>query len=104
MFLLVGTYYLYLFPGVHLLQPADKHKDQTFFLSQVKQFSLRKCMFPIANLLKSEVRKIAKKEGLLNVAEKRDSTGICFIGKRRFQDFIAEVSYYIVVLDVHNVV
>ncbi|CAG9100707.1 unnamed protein product [Plutella xylostella] len=76
--------------GVHLLQPADKHKDQTFFLSQVKQFSLRKCMFPIANLLKSEVRKLAKKEGLLNVAEKRDSTGICFIGKRRFQDFIAE--------------
>ncbi|CAH2268002.1 jg27696, partial [Pararge aegeria aegeria] len=75
---------------VRLLQPADKHKDQTFFLSQVQQFSLRKCMFPIANLLKSEVRTIARKEGLLQVASKRDSTGICFIGKRRFQDFIGD--------------
>ncbi|XP_026752693.2 mitochondrial tRNA-specific 2-thiouridylase 1 [Galleria mellonella] len=75
---------------VRLLQPADKHKDQTFFLSQVKQFSLRRCMFPIANLMKSQVRYIAKKEGLLNVADKRDSTGICFIGKKRFQNFIEE--------------
>lgn len=78
--------------GVRLLQPEDKFKDQTFFLSQVKQHSLRRCMFPIANLLKSRVREIAKKEGLINVANKRDSTGICFIGKRRFQDFIEEVS------------
>ncbi|XP_075976853.1 mitochondrial tRNA-specific 2-thiouridylase 1 [Anticarsia gemmatalis] len=76
--------------GVRLLQPTDRHKDQTFFLSQVKQFSLRKCMFPIANLLKSEVREIAKKEGLINVASKKDSTGICFIGKNKFQDFIEE--------------
>ncbi|KAM3961480.1 LOW QUALITY PROTEIN: mitochondrial tRNA-specific 2-thiouridylase 1 [Aphomia sociella] len=75
--------------GVRLLQPADKHKDQTFFLSQVKQFSLRRCMFPIANLIKSQVRDLAKKEGLINVANKKDSTGICFIGKR-FQDFIEE--------------
>ncbi|CAG9583211.1 unnamed protein product [Danaus chrysippus] len=78
--------------GVKLLRPVDKHKDQTFFLSQVKQFSLRKCMFPIANLLKSEVRDIARKEGLLPVADKKDSTGICFIGKRRFKDFIDDVS------------
>lgn len=49
-------------------------------------------MFPLANLLKSEVRKIAKSEGLLNVANKKDSTGICFIGKKRFSDFIEEVS------------
>ncbi|XP_046968121.1 mitochondrial tRNA-specific 2-thiouridylase 1 [Vanessa cardui] len=76
--------------GVRLLQPIDKHKDQTFFLSQVKQFSLRRCMFPIANLLKSEVREIARKEGLLQVANKKDSTGICFVGKRRFKDFIDE--------------
>lgn len=79
------------FPGVRLLQPADKHKDQTFFLSQVKQFALRRCMFPIANLMKSQVREIAKTEGLINVANKKDSTGICFIGKKRFQDFIEEV-------------
>ncbi|XP_053608760.1 mitochondrial tRNA-specific 2-thiouridylase 1 isoform X1 [Plodia interpunctella] len=76
--------------GVRLLQPKDKFKDQTFFLSQVKQFSLRRCMFPLANLLKSQVREIAKSEGLLNVATKKDSTGICFIGKKRFQDFIEE--------------
>ncbi|RVE46635.1 hypothetical protein evm_008708 [Chilo suppressalis] len=76
--------------GVRLLQPADKHKDQTFFLCQVKQFSLRKCMFPLANLVKSEVREIASKEGLLNVANKKDSTGICFIGKKKFQHFIEE--------------
>ncbi|CAG9788207.1 unnamed protein product [Diatraea saccharalis] len=76
--------------GVRLLQPADKHKDQTFFLSQVKPFSLRRCMFPLANILKSKVREIAKVEGLLNVANKKDSTGICFIGKKNFQDFIEE--------------
>ncbi|KAL4715666.1 hypothetical protein ACJJTC_006245 [Scirpophaga incertulas] len=76
--------------SVRLLQPADKHKDQTFFLSQVKQFSLRRCMFPLANLLKNEVRRIAKSEGLINVANKKDSTGMCFIGKKRFQDFIED--------------
>ncbi|XP_035458542.2 mitochondrial tRNA-specific 2-thiouridylase 1 [Spodoptera frugiperda] len=76
--------------GVRLLQPTDKHKDQTFFLSQIKQFALRKCMFPIAGLLKKEVREIAKAEGLLTVANKKDSTGICFIGKNKFQDFIEE--------------
>ncbi|CAB3247363.1 unnamed protein product [Arctia plantaginis] len=76
--------------GVKLLQPKDTFKDQTFFLSQVKQFSLRKCMFPVANLLKSEVRSLAKSEGLINVASKRDSTGICFIGKNKFQQFIEE--------------
>lgn len=57
----------------------------------MKQFALRKCMFPIANLLKTTVRGIAKDEGLIQVANKRDSTGICFIGKRRFQDFIEDV-------------
>ena len=76
-----------------MLQPLDKHKDQTFFLSQVKQFSLRKCMFPIANLLKNQVREIAKNEGLLQIASKRDSTGICFIGKKRFKSFIDDVSF-----------
>lgn len=81
--------------GVRLLQPTDKHKDQTFFLSQIKQFALRKCMFPIAGLLKKEVREIAKAEGLLTVANKKDSTGICFIGKNKFQDFIEEVSIFI---------
>ncbi|XP_072933542.1 mitochondrial tRNA-specific 2-thiouridylase 1 isoform X2 [Epargyreus clarus] len=74
--------------GARLLQPVDTSKDQTFFLSQVKQFSLRKCMFPLANILKTKVRQIARDEGLLQVANKKDSTGICFIGKTRFKDFI----------------
>lgn len=47
-------------------------------------------MFPLANLLKCEVREIAKTEGLLNVASKKDSTGICFIGKNKFQNFIED--------------
>ncbi|XP_045516488.1 mitochondrial tRNA-specific 2-thiouridylase 1 [Pieris brassicae] len=76
--------------SVKLLQPVDKHKDQTFFMSQVKQFSLRRCMFPLARYLKSEVREIARKKGLMNIARKRDSTGICFIGKKRFKNFIQE--------------
>lgn len=84
-------YNILYFPGVKLLQPADKHKDQTFFLSQVKQIALRKCMFPLANLQKREVREIARAEGLMNVAKKKDSTGICFIGKNKFQHFIEEV-------------
>lgn len=72
--------------------PEDKHKDQTFFLSQINQSALRKTMFPIGMYKKSYVRKIAKQLDL-NVAEKRDSTGICFIGKRNFQKFISEVKY-----------
>lgn len=48
-------------------------------------------MFPLANLLKTQVREIARKEGLLRVANKKDSTGICFIGKRKFQTFIEDV-------------
>lgn len=55
-------------------------------------------MFPIANLLKSEVREIARVEGLINVASKKDSTGICFIGKNNFQKFIEEVS----ILPIHT--
>lgn len=77
--------------GVKLLRPCDSSKDQTFFLSQVEQEPLRHTMFPIANYKKSIVRDIAKGKGLNNVFKKRDSVGICFVGKRRFQDFISEV-------------
>lgn len=51
-------------------------------------------MFPLANFSKTMVREIARNEGLLRVADKRDSTGICFIGKRRFQDFIEDVGFF----------
>lgn len=74
------------------LKPAaDAFKDQTFFLSHVSQDSLRRTMFPVGNLLKQQVKKIAAENHLDKIATKRESTGICFIGKRNFQDFIQEV-------------
>lgn len=76
--------------GVKLFRAKDTKKDQTFFLSQVSQESLRKVMFPLGNLLKSEVKKIATENGLEKLAKKPESMGICFIGSRRFQSFINE--------------
>ena len=71
----------------YLLRGVDSNKDQTYFLSQISQAQLRKSLFPIGHLLKSEVRQIAK-EADLYTAEKKDSTGICFIGERNFKDFL----------------
>ncbi|XP_046428324.1 mitochondrial tRNA-specific 2-thiouridylase 1 isoform X1 [Neodiprion fabricii] len=76
--------------NVKLLQAKDAIKDQTFFLCQIPQDSLRLTMFPLGEYYKKDVVKIARENGLYNVANKRESTGICFIGKRRFQDFISE--------------
>jgi tRNA U34 2-thiouridine synthase MnmA/TrmU len=70
----------------------DSHKDQTFFLCHIKQEALRKTLFPVGDLLKSRVRQIAREAGLDHVANRRDSTGICFIGKRQFQEFIDQVT------------
>lgn len=75
-----------------LLQAADTFKDQTFFLSQVSQLSLRKTMFPLGDMQKNQVKEMALIEGLDRIAKKRESTGICFVGKRNFTEFIAEVS------------
>ncbi|CAD7087611.1 unnamed protein product [Hermetia illucens] len=75
---------------VRLLQAFDKFKDQTFFLSQVRQNALRRTMFPIGTFLKREVKEFAQAIGLDNVANKPESTGICFIGDRNFQSFINE--------------
>lgn len=77
---------------IKLLCARDTHKDQTFFLSQVPQHALRYCMFPLGDLLKDEVKRIACEHGLERIARKRESTGICFVGKRNFTDFITEVS------------
>lgn len=74
--------------GVKLLTSEDTHKDQTFFLCNIQQAALRRTLFPVGHLLKSHVRRIATENGLDHVAQRRDSTGICFIGKRPFQDFI----------------
>ncbi len=72
-----------------LLASEDKSKDQTYFLWAVKAEVLEKCLFPIGEYKKSEVRKLAKKFGLPN-AEKPDSQGLCFIGEIDFKDFLAK--------------
>ncbi len=71
----------------YLLRGIDDNKDQTYFLCMLKQDQLRKALFPIGNLTKPEVRKIAK-EANLSTALKKDSTGICFIGERNFKQFL----------------
>jgi len=71
-----------------LLQAADTHKDQTYFLYMVPQQALRKTLFPLGRLAKPEVRRLAEDAGFAT-ARKKDSTGICFIGERRFRDFLA---------------
>ncbi|MDE5714772.1 MAG: tRNA 2-thiouridine(34) synthase MnmA [Anaeroplasmataceae bacterium] len=71
----------------YLLRGIDENKDQTYFLCMLKQDQLRKALFPIGNLTKSEVRKIAK-DAKLSTALKKDSTGICFIGERNFKQFL----------------
>lgn len=73
-----------------LLTSADANKDQTFFLCQISQQSLRRTMFPVGDLTKDLVRRIACDNGLEKIAKKDESTGICFIGKRNFQNFFAE--------------
>ena len=72
-----------------LFKGLDENKDQSYFLSQINPLVLKKVLFPLGELKKSEVRKIAEKHKLL-VAKKKDSTGICFIGKRNFPDFVAQ--------------
>lgn len=71
----------------YLLKAADKGKDQTYFLNQLSQSQLDGVLFPLQNLQKSEVRKIAE-ENSLATAKKKDSTGICFIGERNFRKFL----------------
>jgi tRNA-specific 2-thiouridylase len=71
-----------------LLRAFDQNKDQTYFLSQLREEQLKNVMFPIGHLDKKEVRKIALEQDLIT-AEKKDSTGICFIGERHFADFLS---------------
>jgi len=70
-----------------LLRGLDNNKDQTYFLSQLSKEQLENVLFPIGDLDKSEVRKIAEEYDLVT-AEKKDSTGICFIGERNFTKFL----------------
>ena len=70
-----------------LLKAIDRNKDQSYFLYRLNQAQLSKTMFPLGLLLKSQVREIARQHRLSNYA-KKDSTGICFIGKRPFREFL----------------
>lgn len=72
-----------------LLAGADINKDQSYFLCQLNQEQLAKALFPIGHLQKSEVRKIAKVQDLIT-ADKKDSQGLCFIGKVRLPDFLQQ--------------
>ncbi len=67
--------------------PKDKHKDQTYFLWKLTEKELKHVIFPLGNLLKSEVREIAKDAGL-TVADKKDSQGICFVGNVEVREFL----------------
>ena len=70
-----------------LFRGIDDNKDQTYFLSQLNEFQLSKTLFPIGHLTKKEVRDLAHKYDL-PTKDKKDSTGICFIGERDFDKFL----------------
>ncbi len=72
-----------------LLSGEDDNKDQSYFLCQLTQEQLSKTLFPIGELQKSEVRKIATEQGLIT-ADKKDSQGLCFIGKVRLPEFLQQ--------------
>jgi tRNA-uridine 2-sulfurtransferase len=73
--------------GYELLRGKDVLKDQSYFLHRLSQDQLSRVLFPVGELKKSEVRRIAQEAGLPNHA-KKDSTGICFIGERPFREFL----------------
>lgn len=72
-----------------LLRGLDPNKDQSYFLYAVAHDKIGKTLFPVGELDKPDVRKIAEEQGLIT-AKKKDSTGICFIGERKFTDFLQQ--------------
>jgi tRNA-specific 2-thiouridylase len=73
----------------HLLEGIDGNKDQSYFLCQLNQYQLSKALFPIGHLEKPEVRRIAEEQGLAT-AKRKDSQGICFVGKVNLPDFLKQ--------------
>lgn len=71
-----------------LLRGADPNKDQSYFLYMLKQHQLKKAVFPVGHMTKADVRRIAAEKGL-PVSNKKDSTGVCFIGERKFKQFLS---------------
>lgn len=84
----IATGHYFKFLNGKYYKASDLNKDQSYFLAQVKKQALDYCLFPLADLDKTEVRRIAK-ELDLDVADKKDSTGICFIGERDFRKFLS---------------
>lgn len=72
---------------VHMLRGVDSNKDQTYFLNQLSQDQLQRVMFPLGEMEKLDVRQLAEEAGL-KTADKKDSTGICFIGEHDFKEFL----------------
>jgi tRNA-specific 2-thiouridylase len=91
-FLATG-HYCQISPTYELLRGNDPSKDQSYFLYTLTSSILKKVLFPIGHLPKTEVRKIAQ-EAKLPTARKKDSTGICFIGKRNFKEFTGKYLGY----------
>ena len=75
--------------AVQLLKGADPSKDQSYFLYAVQAGALNQVLFPVGGMLKSQVREVARRYGL-KTAEKKDSTGVCFIGERNFKEFLKD--------------
>ncbi|MCR2044105.1 tRNA 2-thiouridine(34) synthase MnmA [Anaerosalibacter massiliensis] len=71
----------------YLLRGKDKNKDQSYFLARIGQKALSRTIFPVGHLEKKQVRELAEKHNLYT-AKKKDSTGICFIGERNFDEFL----------------
>jgi len=91
--------------GTLLLCGADKEKDQSYFLSMVRPGSLDSVLFPVGEMLKMQVREIARQQGLIS-ANRKTSVGFCFVGKRKFNSFLSEYlndqQGSIIVLDNNN--
>lgn len=86
----MGHYAKRVFKNGHyyLMKCADTNKDQTYFLSQINEYQIERSLFPLGDIKKDEVRKIAHELGLESVMDKKDSTGVCFIGERNFKEFL----------------
>ena len=72
----------------YLMKCKDTNKDQTYFLSQINEEQIKSCLFPLGDIDKTEVRQIAHELDLESVMDKKDSTGVCFIGERNFREFL----------------
>ena len=73
--------------NIRYYKAADLNKDQSYFLAQVDKKALDKCLFPLGDIDKTQVRRLAHELDLV-IADKKDSTGICFIGERNFREFL----------------